>query len=110
MPYTNDPEEMRKSNPDPGFTRGKVIEEIWLDGYGGWEPHLQAIVLDDKHHGRLALRFCYWNEQEDGSWRFAQTPMCVYSEVLDAFREELTNADAPILEMLLNKLQERRTE
>jgi hypothetical protein len=41
--------------------RGIRLEDVWIDEYETWEPHVQAFKHDD---GSLSLRFCYWKKKD----------------------------------------------
>lgn len=92
-----------------------MIEDVWMDvkdnenlekhkRYEEWEPHIQAIKTD---RGELALRFCYWNRNPDGSkGAFIRVPMFIYDWTIEDLREEAKKHKAEIILMLLKKFTE----
>ncbi|MCQ5373713.1 MAG: hypothetical protein NO515_01615 [Candidatus Methanomethylicia archaeon] len=86
---------------------GWIIEDVWVDkkeGYETWEPHVQAIKNED---GDLALRFCYWKRNPDGTrGGFVNSAMFVYDRTIDDLREEAKKNKANIILMLFKKLAE----
>ena len=80
---------------------GWIIEDIWIDKYEDWEPHIQAI----KHsNGDLSLRFCYYKKEADGTrGRFVHTPMFIYTWLINDLVQEAKKHDANIILALLQK-------
>lgn len=87
--------------------RGWILEDVWIDKkkrYETWEPHVQAIKNED---GDLALRFCYWKRNPDGSRDgFVNSAMFVYDWTIIDLREEAKKHKADIILMLFKKLSE----
>lgn len=88
---------------DP-WGQGYILEDVWVENYEGWEPHVQAIKNEE---GNLSLRFCYWKKNPDGSrGGFVNRTMFVYDETLEALRDEAKKHKADIILMLFKKLAE----
>ena len=87
--------------------RGWILEDVWIDKkkkYETWEPHVQGMKNED---GDLALRFCYWKRNPDGSrGGFVNSAMFVYDWTIDDLREEAKKHKADIVLMLFKKLAE----
>lgn len=87
--------------------RGWILEGVWIekkDRYDDWEPHIQAIKNED---GDLALRFCYWKRNPDGSRDgFVNSAMFVYDWTIEDLREEAKKQKADTILMLFRKLAE----
>lgn len=92
---------------DEPWGSGWILEDVWIekkDYYEDWEPHVQAIKNKD---GDLALRFCYWKRNPNGSrGRFVNSAMFVYDWTIDDLREETKIHKANIILMLFKKLAE----
>jgi len=97
----------RKEISQEPWGSGWVLEDVWIEKkeyYETWEPHVQAFKNED---GDLALRFCYWKRNPDGSrGRFVNSAMFVYDYTIDDLREEAKKNNADIVLMLFKKLAE----
>ena len=89
------------------WERGWIVEDVWLDKsdvYESWEPHVQAVRNEQ---GALALRFCYWKRNPDGSrGGFVNSAMFVYDWTIEDLREEAKKQKAYTILMLFKKLAE----
>jgi hypothetical protein len=100
---------------EKAWGRGWVIEDVWMDRkedpelppdrrYEAWEPHIQAIKNE---RGDLALRFCFWKRNPDGSkGAFVRAPMLIFDWTIEDLREEAKKCRAEIILMLLKKFAE----
>lgn len=84
-----------------------IIEDVWIekkDKYEEWEPHVQAV---ENNRGVLALRFCYWKRNTDGSKGvLVRSPMLVYDFTIEDLREEAKKHKAKVILNLFKKLVE----
>jgi len=87
------------------WERGWIVEDVWLDKsdvYESWEPHVQAVRNEQ---GALALRFCYWKRNLDGTRGvFVRSPMLIYDSTIEDLRDEARKHRAHTILILLNKL------
>jgi hypothetical protein len=83
---------------------GWIIEDVWIDKYEGWEPHIQAF----KHeNGDLSLRICYYLKKEDGSKTFVPLPCFIFDHTINDFREEVEKCKCDVIRMMLRKYVEK---
>lgn len=97
------PQRMEVGKPELKELSGWIIEDVWIDKYEDWEPHIQAIKHDN---GDLSLRSCYWLKEKDGNKKWVYAPMFVYEWTIEDLREEIQKAKADIIKMLLRKYVE----
>ena len=101
MPCSKVPKEFK---PREREELGWIIEDMWIDKYDTWEPHIQAI----KHeNGDLSLRMCvYTKESKDAKPTWSPYSWCFYDWTIEDFREEIKKCKADVIKMLLRKYLE----
>ena len=92
----------REFKPSLEEIKGWIIEDVWVDKYDGWEPHIQAI----KHeNGDISLRFCAYLKRE-GKSIWSPYTFCFYDWTINDLKEEINKCNADIIKMLLKKFFE----
>jgi len=103
MPCDKKPKEYTPEHeheqPELTGLHGWIIEDVWIDKYPEWEPHLQAFKHDN---GDLSLRYCYY-VKHGGKKNFAPVPSFVYDWTIDDFRQEIKDSNALVIEALLKR-------
>lgn len=102
MGFSREPKEVSFGEHGTGIT----LEDLWIDDYEKWEPHVQAIHLIGRNE--MVLRFCYWVKKPDGSrGDFIKGTMGIYDWVIDDFRNEIEENDAWLIKTLIKRLLEK---
>ena len=104
MPYST---ERIKCNPRLRKLRGWRFEDVWIDGYPDWIPHLQAIEHKD---GSVSLRYCYYKKRKGRKPIWVPMPSFLYEETIDRFRKEIkaSKGKLPTIETLLKRFFEEK--
>jgi hypothetical protein len=94
----------KEFSPSLKELKGWIIEDVWVDKYDTWEPHIQAI----KHeNGDLSLRMCvYLKESKEAKPTWSPYSFCFYDWTIEDLREEIKKHKADVIRMLLRKYLE----